>query len=128
MAKIRKNIFEELEKVRNLLKIRFPELDIRDLCPLLSRLATYHYNKKKTMLLGEERKLYDLLIENSYNPFTVYRWALLERVPQEIKFQLRNHFLSQKKASSAWFLQRHETETTLQISIREAGLQLIREM
>lgn len=128
MARIRKNIFEELDKVRNLIKIRFPERDIRDLCSLLSRLATYHYNKKKTMLLGEERKLYNLLIENSYNPFTVYRWALLERVPQEIKFQLRNHFLSQKKANSAWFQQRHETETTLQISIREAGLRLIREM
>ena len=30
----------------------------------------------------------------------VYRWALLEKVPDDIRFQLRNHHVSQKKASS----------------------------
>ena len=128
MAKLRKNIYEELDKVKNLLQVRFPEIDLRNLCPLLSRLATYHYNRKSGMLLGKERELYNLLIENSYNPFTVYRWALLERIPDEIKFQLRHHYLSQKNASKVFFQQRHETETSLQINIRDAGLRLIREM
>lgn len=94
----------------------------------MSKLATYHYNKKKFVVLGEERKLYNFLVENSLNPFTVYRWLLLERVPDEIRFQLKNHLLSQKKASSTYFQQRHETETSLQQKIRALGLELIRGM
>lgn len=58
MAKIRKCVFEELERVKNLIKVRFPEVDIRNWCPLLSRLGTYHYNKRKGMLLGKEREFW----------------------------------------------------------------------
>jgi len=128
MASGRKSVFEEFEKVKCLIVGRFPDLSARNLCVLLGRLGTYHYNKKNSMLFGEERKLYDFLIENSYNPYTVYRWALLERIPDEIKFQLKNHYLSQKKASKIVFERRHETETALQIDIKKLGLQLIKEM
>lgn len=128
MAKIRKNIFEELENVKKLVRVHFSQEDIRDICPLLSKLATYHYNKRKFILLGKERKLYYALIEHSYNPFTVYRWALLEQVPEDIKFQLRNNYLSQKKATKLFFERRHETETSLQLNIKQLGLQLVRGM
>ena len=128
MAGIRKNIFSELEKVKKLVRVHFPEIEIRELCKILGRIGTYHYNKKTRMLLGKERLLYNSLIENSYNPYTVYRWALLERVPAEIKFQLRNHNLSQKKASKLFFERRHETETSLQLSIKQLGLQLVKGM
>ena len=80
------------------------------------------------MLLGKERLLYNSLIENSYNPYTVYRWALLERVPEDIRFHLRNHNLSQKKASKLFFERKHETETVLQLNIKQLGLQLVRSM
>jgi len=128
MTRIRKNIFEELNKVRKLVEVRFPEIELRDLCKLLGRLGTYHYNKKKNILLGKERDLYNTLIKNSYNPFTAYRWALLEKVPEDIKFQLRNHYLSQKKASKLFFQRRQETDTSLQVDIRQLGLRLIKEM
>jgi len=128
MARVRKNIFEELNQVRKLAEVHFPEIELRDLCKLLGRLGTYHYNRKKNMLLGKERGLYNSLIKNSYNPFTAYRWALLEKVPEDIKFQLRNHYLSQKKASKLCFQRRTETDTSLQIDIRQLGLQLIRGM
>jgi len=128
MKGIRKDCLIELETLRNKLLEKFPETDARDLHLLLGRLGTFHYNKKNSMLLGREREIYNFLIENSYNPFTVYRWALLEKVPEEIKFQLKNHFLSQKKASRIFFERRHETETTLQCEIRNLGLRLIKEM
>src|SRR3989344_1286375 len=128
MAGVRNNVFEEVEKVKGLVELHFPGLGVREMCPLLSRLATYHNGKKKAMIFGKERELYNSLIVNSYNPFTVYRWALLERVPDEIKFQLRNHYLSQKKAVKLFFEKRHETETSLQISIKQLGLKLIQEM
>jgi len=128
MAGVRKNTFEELEKVKKLIQETIPDFDVRNLCVTLSRAGTYHYKKKKSMLLGEERKLYHLLIENSYNPYTVYRWALLERIPEEIKYQLRNHYLSQKKASRMFFERRHETELSMQSDIKKLGLQIIKEM
>lgn len=127
MAGVRKDVFKELDKVRRLVVEALPNFDLRDLCKILGRLGTYHYGKKG-LLFGDERKLYNLLIENSYNPYTVYRWALLERVPDEIKFQLRNHFLSQKTASRLYFERRHETESGLQQDIRKIGLELIRRM
>lgn len=128
MACVRKSCFEELEKVRKLILEHFPDFDARNLCVVLGRLGTHHYRKKKSMLLGKERQLYNLLIENSFNPYTVYRWALLERVPDEIKHQLRNHYLGQKKASKMFFERRHETETVLQVDIKQLGLQIIKEM
>jgi hypothetical protein len=128
MVRVRKNIFEELNQVRKLVEVHFPEIKLRDLCKLLGRLGTYHYNKKKNMLLGKERELYNTLIKNSYNPFTVYRWALLEKVPDDIRFQLNNHYLSQKKASKLFYQRRTETDTSLQIDIRRLGLRIIREM
>ncbi|MFH1669137.1 MAG: hypothetical protein ABIA62_04375 [Candidatus Woesearchaeota archaeon] len=127
MVEVRKSALEEFEKVKKLVQDEIPDFDVRNLCLILGRLGTYHY-KKKSMLVGTERKLYNLLVENSYNPFTVYRWALLERVPDEIKFQLRNHYLSQKTASRLFFERRHETETGLQVDIKQLGLQIIKEM
>lgn len=128
MAAVRKNIFEELDRVKNLIQIRFPEADIRDWCTFLSKLGTYHYHKKKYLLLGNDKAIYNLLIENSYNPFTVYRWSLLERIPEEIKFQLKNHYLSQKSALQSAVERRKTTNTKIQVDIRELGLQLIRGM
>ncbi|MBT4935358.1 hypothetical protein HOL21_04345 [Candidatus Woesearchaeota archaeon] len=128
MARVRKNVYEELDKVKKLILVRFPEIEVRNWCSFLSKLAIYHYKKRKVMLLGKERQVYNHLIENSYNPYTVYRWALLERVPDEIRFQLKNHYLSQKKAASVAFQRKHETHTSLQIDIRQHGLRIVREM
>tara|TARA_Y100000310_G_scaffold78020_1_gene74610 strand:- start:17908 stop:18294 length:387 start_codon:yes stop_codon:yes gene_type:complete len=128
MPRVRKNIFDELEQVKNLVRVHFSEEEIHNICPLLSKLGTYHYNKKKNMLLGKHKLLYNSLIENGYNPFTAYRWALLERIPEEIKFQLKNYQISQKKASKVWNKQRRETEGSIQQEIRRLGLQLVRSM
>ncbi len=128
MAGIRKDCFKQLEKVKEFINKEIPQMQGRDLCKILSKLGTFHYNKKKGFLIGLERELYELLIENSYNPYTVYKWCLLERVPDEIKFQLNNHYISQKKASRLFFERRHETETSLQLNVKELGLKLIRGM
>ena len=101
---------------------------MQNLVKIMSKLAHFHYNKKDFILLGEERALYDFLIENSYNPFTVYRWLLLERIPDDIRFQLRQRQISQKKAVSEAFKRKHETNSILSVSIRELGLNLIRRM
>ena len=121
----RKDWIQELEKVKNLISEQCSEIDVRNLAVLIGRLGTYHYKKKGRMLLGIERKLYDLLIENSYNPFTVYRWLLLERIPEDIKFQLRNNYLNQKKAIKLSFQRKHKTKGSLCTEIKNLGMQLL---
>ncbi len=127
MRGIRKDYLGELEKLKKQVIEKFPSIDVRNFHILLSRLGTFHY-KKEGLLLGAERQLYDFLIEHSYNPYTAYRWALLERVPEEIRFQIKNYYISQKKATKIFFERRHETDSALQVDVKEMGLRLIREM
>ncbi len=103
-------------------------MESRDFLQIISKLAHYHYDKKKFIVLGLEKELYDFLIENSYNPFTVYRWLLLERVPDDLKFQIKQKKISQKKAISEALKRRHERPQDATQVIREYGLSLIARM
>lgn len=119
------NFVTKLEQIRNLIQMRFPKIDARNLLERMSLIGHYHYNKKKFLLLGENRDLYNFLIENSYNPYTVYRWLLLERIPQEIKWQLKNNQISQKRAVHLSMQRRKETENSLAAEIKAIGMQLV---
>lgn len=80
------------------------------------------------MLVDEERDLYDFLMKNGYNPYTVYRWALLERVPEEIKQKLKENKMGQKKAISEAYVRKREAENKVFTGLHEMGLTLIRGM
>ena len=125
---MQKNYLQKLECLRKLLYGRLPQLESQNLCKLIGKLAHYHYNKKKYLVTGLEREAYNLLIKNGYNPYTVYRWLLLERIPEDIKFQLKQKEINQKKALSKAFERRHEGFKELTESIREYGLSLIARM
>ena len=101
---------------------------MRNLNKLLGKLAHYHYNKNKYFIMGEEKELYNFMIEQSYNPYTVYRWALLERLPDDIRFMIRQKTISQKNAISEGVKRRHETASSLGESIMNKGLRLIERM
>ena len=126
--KVQKNFVEKLESLRMLLNGRLPQLDVRHLKEIMGKLAHYHYNRKDYFLLGLEKELYALLIENGYNAFTVYRWLLLEGLPEDIRFQVRQRKMSQKKAVSEAFKRRHEGFKELTASVRNYGLNLIARM
>jgi hypothetical protein len=124
----RLSFIEELKTIRNLVESRFSDVNGRHLDEMISKLAHYHYNKKNFILLGMEREIYNLLIKNSYNLFTVYRWLLLERIPEEIRFQLRQGQISQKKALSKAFQIKKDKQEQTKETIKEMGLILIRGM
>ena len=124
----RNNWLLEFERLKNLVLEEFGEDGFRNLKEISSKLATFHYNKKKLMLLGEERKIYNFLVENSYNPYRVYRWFLLERIPENIRFQLKNGQISQKLASKIHFKRRHESKSKVCLDIKLMGLNLVRSM
>ena len=125
---IAQNFIEKLNHLREMLESRFPALNMQSLTKSMCEIAHYHYNKKNTFLLGEEKEIYNFLREQGYNPFTVYRWLLLERVPEDIRFQLRERRISQKKASKMAFTRRHETISSIGTEILDDGLNLIRRM
>lgn len=79
MPKHAENFITKLEAVRKVIKMRFPSMNMQKLAEKMSRLGHYHYDKKRFFIVGEERELYNFLIENSYNHYTLYRWLLLER-------------------------------------------------
>ena len=119
------NFLTKLEQVRKLIVIRFPQFDVQNLVEKMSKLAHYHYNKKRYLLVGQDRELYQLIVENSYNPYTVYRWLLLERVPEELKWQLKNHQISQKRATTLSLQRRKENSSSLTSEIKSLGMKLI---
>jgi hypothetical protein len=119
------NFVTKLDEVRKLIVMRLPSIDVQNLAERMSKLAHYHYNKKRFLLVGEDRELYNLLVESSYNPFTVYRWLLLERVPEEVKWQLKNRQVSQKRAITLVLERRRETGSSLASEIKALGMKLI---
>ena len=121
-------VLEEFEHLKKLVLNSFGDESFRNFMKKLPKLATYHYNKRKYILLGEDRNFYNFLIENSYNPFRVYRWALLEKVPEEIKFQLKQGMMSQKMASKIHFKRRNESRSKVCMDIKLMGLNLVRSM
>ena len=94
----------------------------------MGKIGHYHYDRKGLMLVGEERALYDFLMKNGYNPYTVYRWALLERIPEEIRQKLKENKIGQKKAISEALVQRQEVKDKVFTDLHEMGLTLIRGM
>jgi hypothetical protein len=122
---VHKNFIAKLDTAKILIIGRFPAIEGRNLRKIMSKLAHYHYNKKGSMLLGVERDLYDLLISKGYNPFTVYRWFLLERIPDDIKFKLKQKNISQKRAVTLAFNRKREGSKDLSKSVRLSGLDII---
>ncbi|MBT3406654.1 hypothetical protein HN419_05825 [Candidatus Woesearchaeota archaeon] len=95
---VQKNFLGKLKSLKKELLEAFSEDDVRNLAELMSKLAHYHYNKKKYFMIGKEKEIYNFLIKNSYNPYTVYRWILLEKVPEDIRFQIKQKQITQKRA------------------------------
>lgn len=125
---VQKDYLRRLTSLKKRLYSEYSWLEGRDLVKLMSKLGHYHYNKKQFILLGEDRDLYNFLMDSGFNPFTVYRWLLLEKVPEDIKYQLKENKLSQRKAISEAFKRKQETSETISLSVKQMGLTLIRGM
>ena len=124
---LRKNWLVEYESIKKEAGIRFGDEYVRNFTKIIAKIAQHHY-KKNSMLLGKERELYAFLSEKGHNPFKIYRWCLLERIPEALRFQLKNGMINQKTALHMHFKNRHESENTVCVAIRVQGLNLVRSM
>ncbi len=128
LENMQESFVDKLKSLRKKLAVRFPSMEMQDFEKILAKIAHFHYKKKKGLIMGEHREVYQFLIGEGLNPFTVYRWLLLERVPEDIRFRLKEREISQKKAVSLAFRRKHETREQLTESVRIVGLGLIRRM
>ena len=90
-------VFEKVSALRKLVKTIFPEMEDSALIEMLREVSKWHYSKKG-MLSQDHVKLYELLMNNSYNPNTVYKWFLLARSPFELREKLKLNLISQREA------------------------------
>ncbi len=125
MSKRAENFLTKLEQVRKLISVQFPQENVQNIMPKMTKLAHFHYNKRRYMLMGKDRDLYNYLLENGYNPYTVYRWLILEKVPEEIKWQLKNRQISQRQAITLNAQSRRINTLVLSQDIKETGMKLI---
>ena len=125
---MQESFIEKLKTLRKALVEKFPTLDVHNLLKIMNKLAHYHYKKSQFYIIGMEKDMYNFLIENSYNPYTVYRWLLLEKVPEDIKFRLRQNEITQKQAIAKACIRIQETDESLGIAIKSMGLNLVRGM
>lgn len=125
---VQKDYLKRFEELKKRLYSEFNWLSVRDLTKILGSIGHYHYDRKGVFLLGEERELYDFLMKNGYNPYTVYKWALLERIPENIRQMLKAKKIGQKKAISRAVTQRREEEDKVFTGLHEMGIALIRGM
>jgi hypothetical protein len=126
-ANFRKNWLVEFESIKNEVSVRFGEEYFRNFSKIISKLARYHY-QKDFLILGKEWDIYYFLIENGHNPYKVYRWSLLEKVPETVRFQLKNGMITQKTALHLNFKSRHENKNQSCIDIKLQILNLVRSM
>ncbi len=119
--------WSKLKILRDLVNSKFSEKDVPNLLEMMSKIAHYHYNKEKFLVFGVEKELYNFLRENRYNPYTVYRWLLLENTPEDIRFRLRNSQISQRNAFNLK-TERKRPNEELAETIKAMGLRLIRGM
>lgn len=108
------NVFHKIRDVRKLLQPKLSEVEEGELIGLIRDAAKFHYNKRRK-LSCDALKLYELLMKYSYNPYTVYRWFLLTKAPQETKDKLRLGEVSQRTA----FKEKTEHKELLSTTERE---------
>ena len=124
---LRKNWLIEYESIKKEVQERFGEEYFRNFPQIIAKIAQHHY-KKNSLLLGKEREMYAFLLEKGHNPYKVYRWCLLEKIPEALRFQLKNGMINQKTALHMHFKSRHESENSICVAIRIQGLNLVRSM
>ncbi|MEK6921021.1 MAG: hypothetical protein AABX82_04005, partial [Nanoarchaeota archaeon] len=78
------NIFGKISNMKRVLDQNSIVLTAEQLLVILRKLGNlWHYNKNKhkVSLTTEEATIYEILITNSINPATAYKWMLLAAAP-----------------------------------------------
>ena len=78
------HIYEKIEAVEKQVNIELPEIEIKQLAKMFSRISHYIRGNVKS-ITNEERLLYDFMLRHKLNNRSLYQWFLLKEAPYDIK-------------------------------------------
>jgi hypothetical protein len=93
-------VYDKYVKIHNEIRRDFPKFNKQDFFKITAKLSTWHYPKKRgkgQTLTKEEAMIYEWLLNNSYNPSTVYKWLLALNTNKDNHQRLQKGVLSLKK-------------------------------
>lgn len=90
------NVFQKVEQVYKIIQKEI-NLDEDEIKKIVSRLIDCHRNKKKE-ISREDIIVYEILLNNKFNPNTVYRWILVTNSPKDIQTKLKSGEISIRQA------------------------------
>lgn len=95
--KTKDTVYDRLLKFQDMFKIEFSEFSDTKLFRMLGKLESWHYPSKrwKGMTLSqEEAMVYEWMLNNKYNPSTVYKWYRVLGQNKEIQEKVKNNAMS----------------------------------
>ena len=106
-------VYDKYVKIHNELRRDFPKLDKKEFFKITATLSTWHYPKKRwkgQTLTKEQAMIYEWMLNNNYNPGTVYKWLLALNTNKENQDKMKNGSMSLKKAMKCAKPFKHITE------------------
>ncbi|MBI5002086.1 hypothetical protein HZC31_01760 [Candidatus Woesearchaeota archaeon] len=92
------NVFEKISNTRQLLQQHGFRYTDDELFAVMRKLGNEWHYKKQNSLTQQEAAIYELLMTNSINPNTAYKWLLLIQAPQDVQKLLETKRVSQRNA------------------------------
>ena len=96
-------IYDKFLTLQDQIKKNFPDLNEKELYKTISRLASWHYPKKRyknMALTTDEAKMYEWMIASKYNPDTIYKWYRVLGISKEIQKKIKNKKLTFNEAKT----------------------------
>ncbi len=113
-------VYDKMRELKEGLNRDFT-INERELFKILSKLATWHYPKKRTKamtLSKEEAMVYEFLLKNNYNPSTCYKWMLACNTNEDLQKRLMKGEISMRKAMQQPYRTITQTEHELLYQIK----------
>ena len=110
---MRGTIYDKYVKIHNDLRRDHLQISKADFFKVTATLSTWHYPKKRwkgQTLTKEQAMIYEWMLNNNYNPNTVYKWLLAMNTNKENQDKLKKGVVSLKQAMKCNKPFKHVTE------------------
>ena len=90
---LKETVYDKFLRLQDNVKKVFSDVDEQKFYKIISRLSTWHYPSKRWKgftLSKDEVKIYEWLLNNKYNPDTVYKWYRVLGFNKSIQNDIKN--------------------------------------
>jgi len=106
-------VYDKYVRIHNHLKKDHPQITKEDFFKITSTLSNWHYPKKRwkgQTLTKDQAMIYEWMLNNKYNPSTVYKWFLAMKTNKDVQERMKKGTVSLKKAMKCNRPFKHITE------------------